>query len=259
MLIDPFTIAAQVVNFLILVWLLKRFLYRPILGAMDERERRVAAAMEEADARTAAAEKERTEYEGKAREMEERRERMLEDARKSADEARRQLMHEAREEVARLEAQWRASLDGARDAFHRELAARVQAEVLAIARQTLAELSGPGFEERMAELFVARLGALDPTEKARLAEEAGRADARLTIRSAFELPPAVRKALAAAVKEQIPAGGSVGFDVAPEVVGGIELAVDGQRVSWTIAAHLDSLGRILDETLAGGEERHHRG
>jgi F-type H+-transporting ATPase subunit b len=49
MLIDWFTVVAQVLNFLILVWLLKRFLYRPILNAIDVREKRIAA--EVADAR----------------------------------------------------------------------------------------------------------------------------------------------------------------------------------------------------------------
>ena len=42
MLIDWFTVAAQAVNFLILVWLLKRFLYKPVLAAIDEREKRIA-------------------------------------------------------------------------------------------------------------------------------------------------------------------------------------------------------------------------
>ena len=39
MLIDWFTICAQALNFLILVWLMKRFLYKPILHAIDEREK----------------------------------------------------------------------------------------------------------------------------------------------------------------------------------------------------------------------------
>ena len=43
MLIDWFTVAAQAVNFLILVWLLKRFLYKPVLAAVDEREKRITA------------------------------------------------------------------------------------------------------------------------------------------------------------------------------------------------------------------------
>jgi len=38
MLIDWFTVVAQVINFLILVWLMKRFLYKPILNAIAARE-----------------------------------------------------------------------------------------------------------------------------------------------------------------------------------------------------------------------------
>ena len=43
MLIDWFTVSAQAVNFLILVWLMKRYLYQPILVAIDAREKRIAA------------------------------------------------------------------------------------------------------------------------------------------------------------------------------------------------------------------------
>jgi len=42
MLIDWFTVGAQALNFLILVWLMKRFLYKPVLHAIDEREMRIA-------------------------------------------------------------------------------------------------------------------------------------------------------------------------------------------------------------------------
>jgi len=51
MLIDWFTVGAQVINFAILVWLLKRFLYKPILAAVDAREARIAAERAAADAR----------------------------------------------------------------------------------------------------------------------------------------------------------------------------------------------------------------
>ena len=56
-----FTVAAQVLNFLILVWLLKRFLYRPILHAIDVREQRIVQALADADAKQAEAIRERDE------------------------------------------------------------------------------------------------------------------------------------------------------------------------------------------------------
>ena len=57
MLIDWFTVGAQTLNFLILVWLLKRFLYKPILNAIDAREKRIAAELADADVKKAEAEK----------------------------------------------------------------------------------------------------------------------------------------------------------------------------------------------------------
>ena len=48
MLIDWFTVVAEIVNFLILLWLLKRFLYKPVLNAMDKREATIASRENEA-------------------------------------------------------------------------------------------------------------------------------------------------------------------------------------------------------------------
>jgi F-type H+-transporting ATPase subunit b len=48
MSIDWITVAAQIANFLVLIWLLKRFLYRPILDGIDAREAEIKARMQEA-------------------------------------------------------------------------------------------------------------------------------------------------------------------------------------------------------------------
>lgn len=42
MLIDWFTVGAQVLNFVILMWLMKRSLCQPVLDAIDAREDRRA-------------------------------------------------------------------------------------------------------------------------------------------------------------------------------------------------------------------------
>ncbi|MEI8631780.1 hypothetical protein P4S72_06080 [Vibrio sp. PP-XX7] len=62
MLIDWFTVIAQVINFLILVWLLKRFLYRPILDAIDAREKRIADELADADEKRDEAVQQREEF-----------------------------------------------------------------------------------------------------------------------------------------------------------------------------------------------------
>ena len=77
MLIDWFTVGAQAINFIILVWLLKRFLYKPILDAVDAREKRIATELADADAKKAEAEKERDEFQHKNEEFDRQRAALL--------------------------------------------------------------------------------------------------------------------------------------------------------------------------------------
>ena len=84
--IDWFTVVAQAINFLILVWLLKRFLYRPILHAIDERKKGIANQLAEAEAKKAEAQKERDDFQHKNEEFDQERAALL---KKVTDEASR--------------------------------------------------------------------------------------------------------------------------------------------------------------------------
>src|ERR1035437_8882170 len=92
MLIDWFTVIAQVINFLILVWLLKRFLYRPILDAIDAREKRIAKELAEANAK-----QERDEFRHKNEVFDQQRAALLSQATIAAKAERQRLLDEARQ------------------------------------------------------------------------------------------------------------------------------------------------------------------
>ena len=84
MLIDWFTIGAQVLNFLILVWVMKRFLYKPILVAIDKREARIAAELADADAKKAEAQQESETFKRKNDEFDRQRDALLSQATEEA-------------------------------------------------------------------------------------------------------------------------------------------------------------------------------
>ena len=92
MLIDWFTVGAQALNFIILVWLLKRFLYKPILNAVDAREKRIAAELADADAKKAEAQKERDEFQHKNEEFDQQRATLLSKATDEANAERQRLL-----------------------------------------------------------------------------------------------------------------------------------------------------------------------
>src|SRR5271170_7078449 len=73
MLIDWFTVGAQALNFLILVWLLKRFLYKPVLDAIDAREKRIQLELGAAAAKQTEAHAERDEFKSRNETFDEQR------------------------------------------------------------------------------------------------------------------------------------------------------------------------------------------
>ena len=99
MSIDWFTVAAQIINFLILVWLLKKFLYKPVLTAMDNRQQKVKAELEQAVALALTAEKEKKQYLALQEEARERGKEELRRARRDAETLREKLFQEIKAEA----------------------------------------------------------------------------------------------------------------------------------------------------------------
>jgi len=249
MLIDWFTVIAQAVNFLILVWLLKRFLYRPILDAIDARERRIAASLADAEAKMAAAQLEHDEFIRKNSEFDQQHAALLNQVKEEASVERQRLFDAARNEADSLRDKQQEKLRSEYQILREEIAHRSQEEVFAIARKTLTDLAGTNLEAQMVDVFMQRLRGLDAKEKTRLASVLQTSTAPVLVRSAFELPEAQRSQVESAAREALSPEAKIRFELSPELISGIELTVQGQKIAWSIADHLASLEKSVAELL----------
>ncbi|MCP1335299.1 F0F1 ATP synthase subunit delta [Futiania mangrovi] len=249
MQIDWITVAAQAVNFLVLVWLLKRVLYAPITRAMARREERIAARL--ADARDA---RQTAETEAEA----------LKTARKALDDDRQRILAEAREEARALEAQleeearaaaaeereaWRAEVEKDRMEFLRDLRHAAAHHIHALGRDVLRDLADADLDARVAQRFLDALSALDAAAARRLAQGAEEDGGRVQVASAFDLPQAVKASITRAVHRLTGTATEVLYARAPDLVLGVRLQAGGQTVEWTLAAHLDRLEAAMDRAL----------
>ena len=241
MLIDWFTVAAQVINFLVLVWLLKKFLYRPIIDAMNEREQRIAAQLRDAETEMSEAANERESLRAAKAEFDAQKQASLRQAEEEAEATRQRLIEETRREIEAKRAKWLETLQEEQTTLRTEFSHRVQQEVFAIARQTLKDLAGEQLEERIASAFVDRLRGLDGEERARLALLVRTSRSPVQIRSAFSLPSAARTEIEAAIREALDGEARIQFQQAADLVAGIEMAADGHKVSWSVSGYLSSL------------------
>src|SRR5208283_2712259 len=156
MLIDWFTVGAQALNFVILVWLMRRFLYKPILRAIDAREKKIATELADADAKKAEAKKERDEFQHKNEELDQQRVALLSKATEEAKAERQRLLDEARQAADALSAKRQETLRNVAYNLNRAISRRAQQEVFAIARKALTDLATTSLEERMGEVLTLR-------------------------------------------------------------------------------------------------------
>ena len=254
MLIDWFTVAAQVVNFLILVWLLKRFLYTPIRNAIDAREQRIAQELADADAKKAEAQKERDEFQHKNEVFDQQRAALLNQATEEAKAERLRLLDTARKEAAALSAKRQENLKIEAQNLNQAIARRTQQEVLAIARKVLRDLSATSLEQRAVEVFLQRLRDMDSQVKLDLGAALKTAKAPALVRSAFDLSAEQQAALQNALNEVFAADIVLRFETAPDLISGIEFTTNGHKVAWSIADYLASLGMGIDELLKQNDQ-----
>jgi F-type H+-transporting ATPase subunit b len=249
MLIDWFTVIAQIINFLILVWLLKRFLYQPILNAIDAREKLIAAKITDADAKKAEAQKERDEYQHKNEVFDQQRNAHMNEVIETAKKERAQLLDVARQESDDLSARLQQALRNEQHSLNEELSRRAREEVFAIARKTLSDLADTSLEQRMTDIFLTHLRELNAEQIDELKSVFATSSESLRIRTAFELTAQQRAAIETAIAEFLGEKKPVAFEIVPDLVSGIELSSDGQKIAWSIADYLASLAKSVDDLL----------
>ena len=249
MLIDWFTVGAQIVNFLILVWLLKHFLYKPILDAIDAREKRIAAELADADGKKAEAEMERTNFEEKNKAFDQQRSALLGKAADEAKAERERLIDQAKKDAENLRANQADALRRDQIRLASEITLLAEKEVFAIARKALTDLATVSLEGRVGEIFTRRLRELDPKAKELLGAALNNSSQPTVVRSAFDLPADQRAAIQNALNETFSAVVRIKFEDSQDVICGIELTANGQKVAWSISSYLAGLSKKVSDLV----------
>ncbi|BCB26886.1 ATP synthase subunit b [Sulfurimicrobium lacus] len=232
--LDWTTFLLEAINFLVLVWILKRFLYRPVLDVIARRRAQI-------DQTLAAARKSQDE----ALELKAQQERCLAEWERTRDAAQTQLIEEIGAKRARMMADLAAELQGERErnaALEKrqlqewqrttEITALTQASQFAAS--LLTRLASPELEDALFDVLLEDLQKLTPEETRPLIAAADRSQLRIHVASAFPLPAGPRaqllETLTRLVEQELPAE----FSTDPELLSGVRISIG----PWVLHANL---------------------
>jgi F-type H+-transporting ATPase subunit b len=157
--VDLFKLAFQIINFLLVLYMLNRFLFPRVLALIDERQARIAKGLEQAEAAARDRELARAEREAALDEARSEAQAMISRATKIAEDSRAEIVAAARAEAEKVTARSRDEITAEKEKALAELRAHVADLALdAAGKLVRAQMSGPT-QRRLVEEFLAEVPA----------------------------------------------------------------------------------------------------
>ncbi|SNR95603.1 MULTISPECIES: hypothetical protein [unclassified Azospirillum] len=234
--LDPTTLALQLVNFLVLVWLLRRFLFRPVLAAIDKRDADLTQRRAQAETLAAEVAATRSAVEAERQSLAKQAAELRATAQAEAEAERRRLLDAARQSADALRAAAASQLAAERQQAETDLTKQAADLATAMAGRLLADARPDLADRVLTDALCQQLATLPAAEKSSLLAGPG----GITLTSARPLPADLQSALITALGPNI----AISWTVDPAVIAGVELSAPHHLIhqSWRAA-------------LAGARER----
>ncbi len=249
MKINWFTVIAQVINFLILVWLLKKFLYKPILDAVNEREKKITDQLKDADDKKIAAQKEQEDFKKKNQDFDLQKKELMDKAVADVNTEKKKLLEEAKADANTLRTNMVQAAKEKQASDNVEIAEKTQKQVFAITRKALVDIASISLEEQSTNTFVKHLAALKEDEKKQFIEAFKSNSNAILVRSAFDLSAKQQGEINNEVNVILSADTHLQFKTTPDIISGIELSTNGYKIAWSFSEYLNSLEKNISETM----------
>jgi F-type H+-transporting ATPase subunit b len=238
MTIDWWTFALQAINFLILAWLLKRFLYQPVRQVIERREALSAEAARKLEDDRKAAQAAKAEFEAKAAEAASTRRQLKEEALAETAADRERIVAEARTEAAGITDAARSAVAEERQRAMAELKGDVLELAADMAGKLLVRAAADIDDEPFLKDLEERIGEFDDSELRRLEAAGGSGSSGPTIVTARPLDKAARAAWQKRISKLLAGDGALRFETDPALIAGAELRLGNTTVRSTWASQL---------------------
>ena len=252
MQIDWFTVLAQIVNFVILLVLLKYFLYDKVIDALKKREEKISNRLEEAEKKNSEAEEKREEYESMKKKIEEEKEATLKDAEEKAKEKKKEIEKEAKEKIEQKRKDWEKQLEDQKDELLEDVRRLISREAFSISAKALKEIADEDLENKIIEKFIDKLDDLEKDEVDEIKETLKEAEKEMNVKTGYELSDKSRSKLEDALGEKFYKTADYNYSIDENIICGIEVKVKNRKLNWNFN---DFIKELDDEFQTVIEEK----
>ena len=246
MSIDWITVLAQIINLLVLAFILKKLLYRPVLNMIDQRQALIDAEIQKAQDATKAAQKDAAEYAQQIRQFKAQKQARLQQVEAEAGTLKSTLTTEAKQAVSARKKQWEKDLAQEQEAFNVALRNKIAQQFVVLAQDVFKDMADTSLQEQMQNCFLKKLKALPKRTVQQLTQKALQAKKvqlilamPYTAKQTQQLVGQIKKLLA------LPASIRITTETDKKAICGLSLIIKDECVNWSLADYLDTLAHNL--------------
>lgn len=243
--INWITVSAQIANFLILVGLLKKFLYKPVINSMDKREERITDRLNEAREREETAGKNIEIYQKKSEELERNRQKILEETEEEVRKKENEMLENVRREIRENRQRWKEQLEREKKLFLTSLRKKAVETIEAIVREALSQLADVELEEKIVRSFLEKLKSVDDEVR----EAFVKTSEPLKVTSTFEMDSSLKSLVTRTIHNELDKDIDIEYFQSSDLLCGIELTTQGQQLSWSLHEYMEVLSPRIEEAF----------
>jgi F-type H+-transporting ATPase subunit b len=240
------TFVLEIINFLVLVWILKRFLYKPILGVIEQRRRGIQDTLAHAESLRREAESLREQYERRLADWETERQQAREALVGEIDADRRQRIQALEAELSQTREREQVVEERRREEATRKTEQQAMMQAATFASRLLSATACPEVENRLVDLVVDELSGLSAERLSSLRAAWQRPPEEILVTSGFDLATDTRRRLEQALTALAGAAVPFRYEQSEDLLAGLRIVIG----AWVLRANLQ------DELAAFAEFAH---
>jgi F-type H+-transporting ATPase subunit b len=243
--LDWTTFVLEIINFLVLVWILQRFLYRPVMNIVAQRRASIGQSLQEAQTTQQQAAALKAQYENRLADWQQERETARQQLRDEIETLRQKLMAELQTQLAEQRQKEQVLIARREENLLRET--RQQAQVLSeqFAAKLLSRLAVPAVEGQLLKMLLEDLASLPEAQRKTLAAAQRGGQAPLQVVSAFALDDAQRQVLTTALQKALGTALNCEFREDPAVLAGVSIHIGAYYLQANLKDELRFFGDVL--------------
>ncbi|SMP52110.1 F0F1 ATP synthase subunit delta [Anoxynatronum buryatiense] len=244
--INWFEIIAQMINFFILLFLLQKLFYKPVIKAMDDRQQRIRDNQTKSDEKMKKADELIETYHNNLAELEKEKDKQLEMAKQQAEEKKEELIAAYKEEAEQKRSDYMKEVEEEQERFIQDLRASLGHNAVKIAEHILGSFSKEKLSAKVYDSFMAKVAALDEDI---LREDMASKEECIILISSEELSEQQKESLEKMLKEKVGTYKEIAYEVDEALIQGYELKLETLTVHTNVRKYLEEAEKNVQQLI----------